>query len=160
MTVYKYAVLTQINDNQYEVCHIQRILDEADNLERINRIENALSSGENISGVAANRKPGLLLGSTWDGIQFTLPNPMPEIFAGTPLENGITYVTNDNEDFSAYAFLKSNEVFWMLAPLKGSLLDIKLEAAFENNVTLKKIDNDAIVTLGYIWDGNNFNPPA
>lgn len=160
MTVYKYAVLTQIDNNQYEVCHIQRILDEPENLERINRIESALTSGENISGVAANGKTGLLLGSAWDGTQFTLPNPIPEIFVGTPSENGITYTTNNNETFSAYVFLKNNEVFWMLLPIQGSLLDKKMEAAFENNITLKKIDNDAIVTIGYIWDGNNFNPPA
>jgi hypothetical protein len=160
MTVYKYAVLTQIDDNQYEVCHIQRIIDEVDNLERINRIEEALLSGENISGVSANGRTGLLLGSTWDGTQFFLPNPMPENFIGTAIENGIAYTNNNNENFSAYAFLKGNKVFWILAPLKESLLDIKLEAAFENNVTLKKIDDNAIVTLGYIWDGNNFNPPA
>lgn len=160
MTVYKYAFLTEIDNNQYEVFHIERLLDDESNIERINRIEEALSSGENISGIAANGKPGVLLNSTWDGTNFTLPNPIPERAINAGFENGILYKTNNDVDISAYVFLRNNKVFFMFAPLKDSLIDIKMQAAFENNVTVRKIDNDALVTLGYIWDGNNFNPPA
>ena len=48
----------------------------------------------------------------------------------------------------------------MIAPLKGSMLDEKFTAAFSGNVTLKKIDEDASVTVGYIWDGTNFTYTA
>jgi len=162
MAINRYALLTEIANGQYEVFHIVRVIDdEPDSLDRFNRIENALNSGGVISGLAANERPGLLMESTWDGVNFTLPDPIPEYLIGTPFENGTTYKSIDNLlSFSAYVLLCDNKVFYMIGPAKGDYVDQKFEAAFSNPVTMKKIDQNSTVTIGYIWDGTTFNPPA
>lgn len=162
MTVHKYAMLVEIDNSNYEVFHVIRISDNTpDYLEKVSRIDAALASGDTIVGQAANEKPGLLMGSTWDGLNFTLPNPIPEEFIGTDSESGVRYSSIDGSQMiSGYTLLCNNKVFFMIAPLKGSILDEKFTAAFSGNVTLKKIDEDASVTVGYIWDGTNFNLPA
>ncbi len=162
MTVHKYAMLVEIDNNNYEVFHVIRVSDETpESLERVSRIDEALNSGYTIVGQAANEKPGLLIGSTWDGLNFTLPNPIPEEFIGTEGESGVRYSSIDGTSIlSGYTLLCNNKVFFMMAPIKGSILDEKFEAAFSGNVTLKKIDQDASVTVGYIWDGTNFTYTA
>jgi|688.fasta_scaffold19046_2 hypothetical protein len=158
MTVHKYAMLVEIDNNNYEVFHVIRLSDSTpEALARINRIDEVLDSGETIVGQPANEKPGLLIGSTWDGLNFTLPNPIPEEFIGTDGEAGVRYSSANGESMlSGYTLLSNNKVFYMMAPIKGSILDEKFAAAFSGNVTLKKIDEDASVTVGYIWDGTNF----
>jgi len=161
MTVHKYALLVETDINKHEVFHIARISDDnPQDLERVSRMDNVIASGDAISGQAANEKPGLLMGSTWDGLNFILPDPIPEYAIGTESESGVKYSSPDGNDvLSGYVFLSNSKVFYMLAAAKGSHLDQKFEAAFSGNVSLKKIDEDALVTVGYIWDGTTFNFP-
>ena len=162
MTVHKYAMLVEIDNNNYEVFHVARISDlTAEDLERVNRLDDAIASGDIISGVAANQKPGLLMGSTWDGLNFTLPDPIPENIMGTDSESGVKYFSADGTDeICGYVLLRNNKVFFMMAHAKDSITNHKFEAAFSGNVTMKKIDQDASVTVGYIWDGTNFTYTA
>lgn len=162
MTVHKYAMLVEIDSNTHEVFHVARISDETpESIERINRMDDAILSGDTISGVMANQKPGLLMGSTWDGLNFTLPDPIPADIVGTIAESGVKYFSADGSDeLSGYVFLRNNKVFFMIAHAKDSITDEKFAAAFSGNVTMKKIDQDASVTVGYIWDGTNFTYTA
>jgi len=161
MTVHRYAFLVETDINKYEVFHIARISDDnPQDLERVNRIDNIIASGDTISGQAANEKPGLLIGSTWDGLNFTLPSPIPEYVIGTESESGVLYTSIDgSETLSGYTLLHNNTVFYMLAPSKGSFMDQKFAAAFAGNLSLKKINEGALVTVGYIWDGITFSFP-
>ena len=162
MTVHKYAMLVEIDSNNHEVFHVARISDETpEAVERINRMDDAVLSGDTISGIAANQKPGLLMGSTWDGLNFTLPDPLPANIIGTDGESGVKYFSEDGTDeICGYVFLRNNKVFFMIAQPKGSVTDEKFAAAFSGTVTMKKIDQDASVTVGYIWDGTNFTYTA
>lgn len=161
MTVHKYAMLVEIDNDNYEVFHVIRVSDDTpESLDRISRIDSAISSENTVFGLAANEKPGLLMGSTWDGTNFILPDPLPEQVVGTDSESGVKYSGTNGDRLSGYVLLSNNKVFYMVAPIKGTMLDEKFEAAFSGNVKLKKIDQDASVTVGYIWDGTNFNYTA
>lgn len=157
MTVHKYALLTKIDNENYEVFHIVRFLDEdQESIERILRISKAIEPENFISGLDATGKSNLLIGSTWDGINFTLPEIRNPKSLGTPFENGITHIHEDGSEHSTYALLSNNVVFLMIMPLKQDPVNSKFTAAFSNDILVKKIEESQIVSIGYIWDGTEF----
>lgn len=161
MTIHKYALLTKTSENTQEVFFILR-LDDSDETQSnvISRYDEALSSGQTISGINATGKNSLLRGSTWNGTEFSLPpSPRPDL----PIEhaNGKPIVDSEGLPISSYAMLKGNEVFYIFSTKSESPQSMKLDAAFSNDVSFRKIqENDGIVSLGMIWDGSSWSSPA
>jgi hypothetical protein len=161
MTIHKYAFMTKIAENTHEVFFIIR-LDDSDQQQSsvVSRFDEALSSGQLISGINATGKTSLLRGSIWNGSEFTLP-ASPRADLPVELSNGQPTIDSDGLPISAYALLKANEVFYISMTQSNSPQSIKFDAAFTNDVSFRKIEeSDGIVSLGMIWNGSSWSSPT
>lgn len=152
MTLRKYAFITQTEQNVWEAFHIERV--DSDATPIIAQLwDDAISSGEVISGVNATDLPNVAHNSSWDGTAFTLPDPFPNHWK---LPNGIPFQNPNGAPISSFVLCRNNKVFFITSMNKSSYFSDKWTAAFSNPVSAVEIQDGQIVTLGQIWDGSNW----
>jgi len=152
MPIKKYAFITKIEENSWEVFHIERVDTEATPIVAELWLD-AFSSGETITGVNATGKINVAHKSTWDGSNFTLPDPFPNHWkmpAGIPLENP------DGTPIASFVLCRNNKVFHITSSIATSFYSQKFTAAFDNDVSCVEVQDGEVVALGQLWDGSNW----
>lgn len=156
MTLKKYAFITQVDQNIWEVFHIERVDNDATPI--IGQLwEDAMSSGESISGVNATGLSNVAHKSYWNGSSFTLPDPFPNHWK---MPNGIPTENPNGDPISSFVLCRDNKVFFITSIKQGSYHADKWTAAFSNSVSAVEIQDGQIVTLGQTWDGSNWITPG
>lgn len=147
MAIYKYALLTEIENNNYEVFHTIRLSDvDAPSLIRINKFEELISEGKEIIGMNVTDILNVKFGSVWNGSEFINE---PGFIQREPSERPV----------ASHAILSDNTVVFILGFEKDSLLDNKFKAAFSGKIMIKNITDYPNSILGWIWNGTELLNP-
>lgn len=146
----KYALVTEDTPGVWEVFHMVRPpISSTEEPLFVSRLEQAYSNGHEIIGMSVPEQKNLVAaGAVWDGTTFS---------GG---ESTINRAEVDYDNIDVYAFLANNVVVFTMIIKKESVNSPTFNAAFGNNVKMIQVDMGQVVTTGYTWDGNNFNPPA
>jgi hypothetical protein len=139
MEIAKFAFLTQIEENLYEVFHV---LPFEINSDTYARWKNGFS-GPDVVCMDAGALEEITLGDVWDGASFT---------GGSG-----THVNFNDQD--VFVFLSEGKVFAHMSIETGSELCNKFHAAHSNKVIGLDITDNPYVDLGYTWDTEIFHQP-
>lgn len=145
--MYKYVCVTENAPNQYEVFNIIRSSDGSEPF--VARLESAFENGYEVVGMdASEHGENASNGSIWDGTSFS----------------GDKKITI-SDDFiwdgmGVFVYMANNKIIYVTLVKPGDYNLEMYKAAFSQNVKLIKAPLDQVVTIGYIWDGTQFNPPA
>lgn len=138
----KYAHLVKNEDNVYEVFDVT-VPAEA----RAARYEEALTSGQPISGMKTS--------------SFTTSACPEAVWDGTNFSGGAGWNLNVPEEnwnaTNTYSFLCNNKIIGMYISHINTTQDSMLEAAFSSDVSLARIPENEVVSIGYLWNGSNFS---
>lgn len=137
MSVSRYALAVQVDDSFFEIFDI---LDLEKNEERDLRYKAGILNGSKV--INPKDTSGIKIGSFWNGSKF-----IPDSFEDC---------LEIDEDHHIYTFLSENKIFGFMINAKGTFIDEKFQAALDLNVILINVNDDDIVNLGDIWDGNSF----
>lgn len=135
--MYKFGLATKIEENLYEIFNILTVPDAL--TEVINRIDDVVNSQKPIVSMKTSQfKEKATIGAIWNGSDFTESNDQ---------------WANANWDVSdTYSLLCENKIFFQMITIKNTVGHDMHDAAFENDVTLVKINDNDNVNVGDHWD--------
>lgn len=146
--MYRYALATKLNDNNYEVFRVVNIPEDA--VELSTRVNNAFNSGNPIIAMKTSQyEDNARIGSVWDGSSFSGGQELVR-----PEDVIIDWSITDT-----FSFLCDNVIFFQFMNQKNSLGNDIFNAAFSQEVILLKLEEDQLVSLGDIWNGTTFTSP-
>lgn len=139
MNIAKFAFLTQVDENLYEVFDAFPLDIDSTSY---SRWKNGFSNTDVVC-MDAGSLTSITLGSIWDGISFIGGDGLTSTF--------------ENQDI--FVFLAESKVFAAIGLETGSELCNKYHAAFSNKVIGLDISDNPYVELGYTWDTEIFHQP-
>lgn len=152
----RYALLTQIDTNTYEVFDIFIPADGSPSALRISEalLDNKVKSSKDTSGMN-----NVALNSIWNGAEFVLPESMAEDWPKQEqYANGFPSFIDDME-MATFSLMSDDRIFFMNILPTNSIFYDKYKAAFSNNVIMLQTPEDIYISPGYVWDGTNWIEP-